>query len=102
MRISDWSSDVCSSDLIDGDRLRNQEDERNPDEGGDLIEASQVNQGTNHRDHQQDGGDQQHKGEHRIGIRQDRKSVVTGKRVSVRVDIGGRSIINKKKINIKY
>src|SRR3546814_17242716 len=27
----------------------------------------------------------------------DRKSVVTGKRVSVRVDIGGRRIINKKK-----
>src|SRR3546814_14011355 len=31
---------------------------------------------------------------------QDRKSVVEGKRVSVRVDLGGRRIIKKKKINI--
>src|SRR3546814_19547330 len=31
--------------------------------------------------------------------REDRKSVVYGKRVSVRVDIGGRSIIKKKKKN---
>src|SRR3546814_19978677 len=31
----------------------------------------------------------------------DRKSVVWGKRVSVRVDLGGRGIIKKKKKNIK-
>src|SRR3546814_12463047 len=30
-------------------------------------------------------------------LQQDRKSAVTGKRVSVRVDLGGRRLINKKK-----
>src|SRR3546814_14979506 len=34
--------------------------------------------------------------------RQDRKSVVSGKSVSVRVDLGGRRIIKTKKIKVKY
>src|SRR3546814_18501303 len=34
--------------------------------------------------------------------RLDRKSVVSGKRVSVRVDLGGRRIIKKKKTNSKH
>src|SRR3546814_15016992 len=69
MRISDWSSDVCSSDL---------------------------------RRHRVAGHG------HRIGARwsrnrvrplrprADRKSVVKGKSVSVRVDLGGRRLIKKK------
>src|SRR3546814_14484812 len=34
-----------------------------------------------------------------LGQREDRKSVVSGKGVSVRVDLGGRRCINKKKTN---
>src|SRR3546814_19763882 len=36
------------------------------------------------------------------GLRSDRKSVVWGKRVSVRVDLGGRRIIKKKKKQTSY
>src|SRR3546814_18656931 len=36
-------------------------------------------------------------GEHTLGEDRDRKSVVTGKSVSGRVDLGGRRIIKKKK-----
>src|SRR3546814_18121016 len=74
MRISDWSSDVCSSDLVwrsgvrrsrvrlhrlGPDRHRGARSEASPDAG-------------------------------------DRKSVVEGKRVSVRVDLGGRRLSKKK------
>src|SRR3546814_13971911 len=72
MRISDWSSDVCSSDL---ERPRAWPldalfDDRRPAD--------------------------------RLGIRRwqlDRKSVVQGKSVSVRVDLGGRRIIKKNTTN---
>src|SRR3546814_20382836 len=106
MRISDWSSDVCSSDLVIcestyGDRIREEvsiEERRTLLEaeisgalvrGGNLVIpvfalertqellldiASLINAGR---------------------LPQDRKSVVQGKRVSVRVDPGG-GRINKK------
>src|SRR3546814_20676184 len=92
MRISDWSSDVCSSDLaviapccIDlwpfehVDRFVGIGVARLPDF---LRREAQ-----NRRDpaHQ------------RVEQHVDRKSVVSGKRVSVRVDLGGRRIIKKKK-----
>src|SRR3546814_18106319 len=71
MRISDWSSDVCSSDL-------------------GILRRSII--------------DHQHRQRHfAIGQRPamnswpDRKSVVSGKSVSVRVDLGGRRIIKKKR-----
>src|SRR6056297_4231062 len=63
---SDWSSDVCSSDLAgEGDE----------EQGGAAV------QGGGGRDHLRSG---------------DRKSVVEGKSVSVRVDLGGRRPINRK------
>src|SRR3546814_17510818 len=121
MRISDWSSDVCSSDLLDGavpDRRA----------GGRLFryrlfsDASGSGRGS---------ASQSRAGVHRVGAgavqsvdcrcaavgdpggdheypelpvagvfecadRGDRKSVVSGKSVSVRVDTGGRRIIKKK------
>src|SRR3546814_1749980 len=75
MRISDWSSDVCSSDLEPK-----------------LLETqlSAILRAGAH-------------GPVRIllpmisSVGQDRKSVVEGKSVSVRVDLGGRRIIKKKK-----
>src|SRR3546814_14454990 len=71
MRISDWSSDVCSSDLWRGALFHRR----------DLLceQAPAVLSGYLARS------------------RGDRKSVVSGKSVSVRVDLGGRRIINKKK-----
>src|SRR3546814_14597176 len=99
MRISDWSSDVCSSDLPDA---------RDPP---DVRVAADVEHRAidpvmmlaNFLDHQDMVG--------KIGLQRraeqlaedgqverggDRKSVVKGKSVSVRVDLGGRRIIKKK------
>src|SRR3546814_14239494 len=102
MRISDWSSDVCSSDLV---MLRR------------IIERPYFGEGIVNWDdrivsltwrHRQGfvwkladfapAGDFRYEGEG-WGLTQDgdRKSVVSGKSVSVRVDPGGRRIIKKKK-----
>src|SRR3546814_14220520 len=99
MRISDWSSDVCSSDLAraqhDLRRRTGPVPSRLP---GELKEAGPVTATDSRiavigagivgvacaRALQRDG-------------REDRKSVVSGKSVSVRVDLGGRLIITKKK-----
>src|SRR3546814_18682938 len=97
MRISDWSSDVCSSDLLaavsvdavglvlidreprmlDRDRLRHAVQEEQRAE----READQDALGQIPEDHQEEG---------------ERKSVVEGKSVSGRVDLGGRRMIKKK------
>src|SRR3546814_14522482 len=99
MRISDWSSDVCSSDLVwvTG---------KTPIEGGAdavlaaLRESQQVavappavatGAAFAYRDF---GAPGRIVSDDRIA---DRKSVVEGKGVSVRVDLGGRRIITKKK-----
>src|SRR3546814_12328180 len=71
LRISDWSSDVCSSDLSAGRR-----------------------RGRPSRPVERD--DARRRG---LAAGADRKSVVQGKSVSVRVDIGGRRIIKKEKTN---
>src|SRR3546814_20448415 len=110
MRISDWSSDVCSSDLDGLPRLG----ARRPAPGG----------GRNERAAAPDGGDaafrpvqpwppdlrraeaRRHRAAVRPAVRpprrrrglSDRKSVVSGKSVSVRVDLGGRRIIKNKKL----
>src|SRR3546814_17435327 len=81
MRISDWSSDVCSSDLCadvgDQDARRGAPRARRDRRpcAGQLSRAD---------------GPQPRR------LVQDRKSVVEGKSVSVRVDLGGRRIIKKK------
>src|SRR3546814_18404578 len=106
MRISDWSSDVCSSDLALNDLI---------EVGGDLaldgatINVSVPTSGSfgpgiyrvfNY------GGDLLNDnlglgalpGGSDVSVQtSDRKSVVSGKSVSVRVDLGGRRIIKKKK-----
>src|SRR3546814_11679402 len=95
MRISDWSSDVCSSDLP-GDRVHRVEHA--------FAVLQQVTQAVAaHRFIEIGPGavlaGQKARGEAVIGG--DRKSVVSGKSVSVRVDLGGRRIIKKKKHNKK-
>src|SRR3546814_18856569 len=89
MRISDWSSDVCSSDLVAGVAATL------PDVGILLgvLPTVALTAGL-------------HSGRGAVALLaaamvlqalEDRKSVVSGKSVSVRVDLGGSSIIIKKK-----
>src|SRR3546814_15976106 len=97
MRISDWSSDVCSSDLMgkiehEHDRIR-----------GFIMVSPYISK---------DGETSFAPfvrnfqncpmivvNNERLSSSEDRKSVVSGKSVSVRVDIGGRRMINKKQKN---
>src|SRR3546814_14120012 len=99
MRISDWSSDVCSSDLV---LIR---------PGVARIENGAVDARTGLR-HLQiqrrlyfsldaveftvECGVEQGARDRQLHALADRKSVVSGKSVSVRVDLGGRSILKKK------
>src|SRR3546814_12059156 len=90
MRISDWSSDVCASDLEGVERLLvcrlvlqvglPQHVDLVVDRLVVLNELRLLERGVNEAP--------------------DRKSVVSGKRVSVRVDLGGRRIIKKNKNTI--
>src|SRR3546814_12583976 len=102
MRISDWSSDVCSSDLLGVTR-------RVPDNtpmvtfehGQYSVPSTLLGQSVWIRHHGgtdeivicalDDGGPTE--------VARARKSVVEGKGVSVRVDLGGRRILKKKKHN---
>src|SRR3546814_20866267 len=103
MRISDWSSDVCSSDL----------DARRSGGGVAADEFAPLRRGHRHGGASQDRGVERGDivaAEHGAvdregraadgagagGLKADRKSVVEGKGVSVRVDIGGRRILKKK------
>src|SRR3546814_13596857 len=123
-RISDWSSDVCSSDLIlpprfnryagggeygfhvdgavmqlaEGEQLRSDLsctlflNDPGDYEGGRLIVSDTFGE----HDIALPAGDDilyPSSSLHRV---EDRKSVVSGKSVSVRVDLGGRRIIKKK------
>src|SRR3546814_12028785 len=129
MRISDWSSDVCSSDLSaeDGAAVvpRAAENQHDPDEeGGDhridgfrrdrAVEVGEKSAAEAHQAGAENEGLQAAEGDvlaerggrrlvvadgphHAAPGRTDRKSVVSGKSVSVRVDLGGRRIIKKKK-----
>src|SRR3546814_15267524 len=126
MRISDWSSDVCSSDLIlpadafavglekpPGDQRDAAGDEDHERPAGPA--PPQVQRDDQRRQRRRASAIILQRVEKRIAHDKapikanspaalnagqamgDRKSVVEGKRVSVRVDLGGRSIIQKKK-----
>src|SRR3546814_20281325 len=102
MRISDWSSDVCSSDLAQCSRfmLRRRvsaggKDKINRRNSGAYIDANEED-ALSAMD--AEGEILSHDAAlHNLDAR-DRKSVVSGKSVSVRVDLGGRRIIKKKKV----
>src|SRR3546814_19104416 len=107
MRISDWSSDVCSSDLVPRDgvlpgggarRLAH----RRGAEPGDREGLARLGAGADQRAARLlDPGDRHRAAADRAAgaprRRQDRKSAVEGKSVSDRVDLGGRRIIKKQK-----
>src|SRR3546814_13278969 len=110
MRISDWSSDVCSSDLpapIPPPRPPPSSacppaaspSAYGPSGGSDDLPAPGHRPDAPRRRHLRPDPraarhPQQH--HHRPRPPADRKSVVQGKRVSVRVDLGGRRNIKKK------
>src|SRR3546814_15022267 len=109
MRISDWSSDVCSSDLLEpfpdrGDTLATADAH-----GRQTVSASGALKLENElgRDDRTGGADGMPKGDSaairihlgRIEARSEERRV--GKSVSVRVDLGGRRIIKKKNNNQK-
>src|SRR3546814_13341593 len=118
MRISDWSSDVCSSDLV----------QRQPLGFADFADAgdhvifritnvvlvfptySPLWQGPEyiftiggHMNTYSEAAARVQYAEQCIEDAEDRKSVVSGKSVSVRVDLGGRRNIKKqrKQLNLK-
>src|SRR3546814_17496133 len=103
MRISDWSSDVCSSDLLPWPNAADDATSRRPEPDRAAMEkplgtgsprktASPLRDARRWR-HQSvfprpDGTGQS-------AFKLDRKSVVSGTRVSLRVDLGGRRILKK-------
>src|SRR3546814_17499167 len=111
MRISDWSSDVCSSDLTrggpGGSRLfPAHPGDLRPPRGSPHPRRGDVRHGPDrHAARLRTGGcdGRSDRGRQGPGRRlpadrrgPDRKSVVEGKSVSVRVDLGGRRSIKKK------
>src|SRR3546814_21182793 len=95
MRISDWSSDVCSSDLAPLTApltmcvLERISDALEP---SDAIQLTETIESGIFCAFDIDSLS------HRLCHQPDRNSVVSGKRVSVRVDLGGRRILKKKQI----
>src|SRR3546814_16018879 len=88
MRISDWSSDVCASDLAAQRRATGRGRARPSSRSGRRAAAIAAPAAGSRPG--------------RPGARRsptDRKSVVSGKSVSVRVDLGGRRILNKQTTN---
>src|SRR3546814_18136510 len=103
MRISDWRSDVCSSDLMDAELFSR------------LLDCVRVGLGERGEagvgeagglDHAQIGGvggdavlaDAVFHGQNAGDLFVDRKGGGVGKSVSVRVDLGGRRTLKKKKL----
>src|SRR3546814_5329411 len=86
MRISDWSSDVCSSDLAESPYQNAKE----------YIAAAKADAG---QFVMAGTGSKQEDQIITVGLEQatgDRKSVVSGKSVAVRLDLGGRRITKNK------
>src|SRR3546814_12842533 len=104
MRISDWSSDVCSSDLgirkgatPGASGVRGMDRHRDVNERKERITAL-----ANLQSRTPIPGSWAARSSATLrwagtGSRRDRKSVVSGKSVSVRLDLGGRRILKKQK-----
>src|SRR3546814_19017360 len=106
MRISDWSSDVCSSDLVGQEIVKRDEQAWQPSGVGlalqhvaqpELHAALDVHAVANARGFGNLERIAQRVDGRRPHNRRDRKSVVWGTSVSVRVDVGGRRSIKQKK-----
>src|SRR3546814_17269684 len=112
MRISDWSSDVCSSDLIEAEALEQPQGAGGETVAADLVAGERglvhdgdAPPGARQRDrrsrtrrsttHDGDVAGVRRRHQPKIPAPGDRKSVLSGKSVSVRGDFGGRRDINK-------
>src|SRR3546814_13683748 len=97
MRISDWSSDVCSSDLRANQNLHDCVLHRSA--AGQIQQRTNVMHDTDQTDEKtRDATDAPaEKATEAKDAELDRTSVVSGKSVSVRVDLGGRRTIEKKR-----
>src|SRR3546814_12488532 len=105
MLISDWSSDVCSSDLGDAFEIIMRRHNRmlfrvarsivrNDAEAEDVVQETYVRAYARLGDFE--GASRLSTWPARLAINEaDRKSVVQGKSVAVRVDTGGGRILNK-------
>src|SRR3546814_20983851 len=115
MRISDWSSDVCSSDLncahgggctVSSDQVARIDSDRNShgtnNITSDSIDSDSATTNSRHTAvsimpcPRTASPSTRRRSRRRAASAPDRKSVVSGKSVSVRVDLGGRRIIKKK------
>src|SRR3546814_15380778 len=106
MRISDWSSDVCSSDLIGTIILPaslQQSGSGVVPFGDDAVSLSSCRDSVYSEaipDLENAAAREGRSGSPpcstRLAVRSDRKSVVSGTSVSVRLDLGGRGSIKKK------
>src|SRR3546814_18554416 len=98
MRISDWSSDVCSSDLLQAVTAQSTYTNENVLKLNNLVQNQLLQGGMNMFDSFAKGLAGLATGTMSVGeaFNGDRQSVVSGKSVSVRVDFGGRRIIKKK------
>src|SRR3546814_18358211 len=112
MRISDWSSDVCSSDLHRAGRVVPKFEHRRLAVAGKRVEFRGRASSARELLSRHDVLDRQSGSRPRTGSRAgsaarpkpergsvDRRSVVWGKSVAVRGDLGGRRIIKKKTPN---
>src|SRR3546814_18064260 len=101
MRISDWSSDVCSSDLGPGGRCRSRSSRPPRDIGrppADQRAAWSWREPPSGADRAAERRSAPwNRPAPPTGSKGDRTSGVWGKSVSVRVDVGGRRRIKKKK-----
>src|SRR3546814_16376693 len=94
MRISDWSPDVCSSDLCFSSKMRVERQCQFIDRPPPV--ASQPELGKFQRVSSRKNATRLDLPRRGIKPARDRKSVVPGTIVSVRVDLGGRRIMKKK------
>src|SRR3546814_13507552 len=110
MRISDWSSDVCSSELdilLQRGRVRARigrlDGERGRGDSGILLDWQRLErQHAAKDDAKRDDPGEDRPGDEEAGTHvQDRKSVGSGRSVSVRVNLGVGRIINKNITTIK-
>src|SRR3546814_16738406 len=101
MRISDWSSDVCSYELVVQDYLANVG--RDAETAKNAFEKGLRDSGLSGRWIETEVGTLEAIPSHaRLADLLDRKSVVSGKSVSVLVDHGVRRFIKKHKRAIPY
>src|SRR3546814_14113591 len=91
MRISDWSSDVCSSDLFKSTTTAIPEVRTTPRHIAIIMDGN--GRWARKRMMPRVAGHKRGAESVRGTVRADRKSVVSGTSGSVRVDIGGRRII---------